>query len=195
TWKARAVEQNDLSPTVRTWLERSLGALTERGLKVRPQFVRQPEREGGEVRLLVGVPQGLVQFSGEGYDFVCDIDLAAVVRDPDGYPRLTRPQYFVCTNGQRDLCCARFGLPVYAALRARVGERAWQVTHLGGHRFAPNVLTLPQGVVYGRVGQDDVDALLGAVENDRLAFPHVRGRAWYPPIVQAAEALCGVSGL
>ncbi|HEX7034839.1 MAG TPA: sucrase ferredoxin [Pseudomonadales bacterium] len=195
TWKARAVEQSDLSPAVRAWLDGSLAALAERGLKARAQFVRQPERESGELRLLVGVRQGLVQFGGEGYDWVCDIDLAAVVRRPDAYPRLTRPQYFVCTNGQRDLCCARFGLPVYAALRERVDERAWQITHLGGHRFAPNVLALPQGVVYGRVGPDDVAALLDAVENDRLAFPHVRGRAWYPPAVQAAEALCGVSGL
>ena len=69
------------------------------------------------------------------------------------------PQYFVCTNGQRDLCCARFGLPTYAALRERVGERVWQTTHVGGHRFAPNVLTLPQAALYGRVQPADVDAV------------------------------------
>lgn len=195
SWKARAVEQSALSPALRAWLDRSLAALAERGLKARPQLVRQPEVDSDEVRLLIGVPQGLLQFSGTGYDFVQQIDLEAVVRLPDAHPQLTQPQYFVCTNGQRDLCCARFGLPVYSALRARVGTRAWQITHLGGHRFAPNVLTLPQGMVYGRVAVEDVDALLAAVESGRVSFPHVRGRSWYPPPVQAAEALAGESAL
>jgi hypothetical protein len=194
-WKARAVEQSDLAPAVRKWLDQSLARLAQCGLKARPQLVRQPEVDDARVRLLVGVQEGLVQFSGAGYYFLTGIDLEAVVRQPHRHQRLTQPQYFVCTNGQRDLCCARFGLPVYAALRERVGERVWQITHLGGHRFAPNVLTLPQGVVYGRVTTDDVGTLLAAVENDRLSFPHVRGRAWYPPPVQAAEALSGQSGL
>ena len=30
-------------------------------------------------------------------------------------------------------------------------ERLWQSSHLGGHRFAPNVLVLPHGVQLGRI--------------------------------------------
>jgi hypothetical protein len=109
--------------------------------------------------------------------------------------RLTEPQYLVCTNGQRDLCCARFGLPVYSALKERVGARAWQVTHLGGHRFAPNLLTLPDACLYGRVGADDLDTFLAHTEQRECAFPHLRGRTCYTPVVQAAEALLGRDGL
>ena len=103
-------------------------------------------------------------------------------------PLETAPQYFVCTNGQRDVCCARFGLPTYAALRERVGGRAWQTTHLGGHRFAPNVLTLPQAALYGRVQPADTDEFVDAVERNGLAAKWLRGRTRYSPEVQAAEA-------
>ncbi len=194
-WKARAIEESGLGQATRRWLDDATAALARRGLKARPQFVRQPEIDSDRVRLLVGVPGALVQFSGTGYDFLESVDVEAVVDDPGRFDRLEATRYFVCTNGQRDLCCARFGLPVYAELRQRLGDRVWQTTHLGGHRFAPNVLTLPQGVVYGRVGVDVVETFAATVEAGRLAFDHVRGRAWYAPPVQAAEALSGASDL
>lgn len=194
-WKARAVEESSLGPVARGWLDRNLEALAVRGLKARPQLIRQPEIDSDQVRLLVGVPGALVVFSGRGYDFLKSVHLADVVEDPGSFPTLAEPRYFVCTNGQRDVCCARYGLPVYAGLRERVGERVWQTTHLGGHRFAPNVLVLPQGVVYGRVGTGALDGFAARVEAGELAFDHVRGRAWYPPAVQAAEALSGRSDL
>lgn len=194
-WKARAVEDNDLPPQARLWVERGVAALAARRLKARPQFIRQPGADDGPVRLLVGVPGALVQFSGPDYGFLDAIDLEHVVQDPAAHPLVRQPRYFVCTNGQRDVCCARFGLPVYDDLRQRVGERVWQTTHLGGHRFAPNVLALPQGIVYGRVTREVLDDFVPAVEADRIPFAHVRGRAWYPPAVQAAEALSGECGL
>jgi hypothetical protein len=125
------------------------------------------------------------------YDALCGLSLQDVLgREP-----IEERQYFVCTNGQRDLCCARFGLPTYAALRERVGGRAWQTTHVGGHRFAPNVLTLPQAAMYGRVQPGDVDAFLAAVENDRIAVPWLRGRTRYAPEAQAAEAALLARGI
>ncbi|MCR9278650.1 MAG: sucrase ferredoxin [Pseudomonadaceae bacterium] len=100
---------------------------------------------------------------------------------------LLEPQYFVCTNGRRDVCCARFGLPVYRALRDRVGDRAWQVSHVGGHRFAPNVLVLPDAALYGRVHLVDVPRWLEHVEAGELAMPWLRGRPELPKPAQAAE--------
>jgi hypothetical protein len=194
-WKGRALEESQLAPAVRAWLERSVAALASAGLKARPQLIRQPEIDSNRVRLLVGVAECLLEFSGEGYDFLLDLDLAAVVDNPFSHRRLEEPHYFVCTNGQRDLCCARFGLPAYAALRERVGSRAWQVTHLGGHRFAPNVLVLPQGVLYGRVDGNALEDFVAGVEAGRLCFPLLRGRSVYPPPAQAAEAFSGRSDL
>jgi hypothetical protein len=196
-WKARALEDNSLASATRAWLARSIAGLRDVGIKARPQFVRQPEFDSDQARLLLGLPNGLFEFSGPGYDALVEIDLVAVVRDPlaAGARRVQLPQYFVCTNGQRDVCCARFGLPVYAALRERVGERAWQVTHLGGHRFAPNVLVLPQGALYGRVTPETAADVVARVEAGELAFAQLRGRTFQPRHVQAAEAFAGRSDL
>lgn len=203
TWKARAQTDNSLSAATGDWLEQTLMGFRADGLKCRPQFVRQPETESESVRLLLTIGGETYQWSEPGYDYLTALDLPALVRAEAETPgslaasavRLSQPQYLICTNGQRDLCCARFGLPVYAALKERVGSRAWQVTHLGGHRFAPNLLTLPDGCLYGRVGVDDLDAFLAATEQGHLAFAHLRGRTSYPPAAQAAEALLGKDGL
>ena len=182
-WRAKAVTDNDLSPEIRAWLDRQMESVTGRGLKPRLQFIRRPELDRDETSMFVGAADGLFRFESVGYDAITDVDVA----DTSSMRRVEAPEYFVCTNGQRDLCCARFGLPVYARLREVVGDRAWQTTHLGGHRFAPNVLTLPQGVLYGRVRPDDVPGFVADIESGRLARDHVRGRSVLPAEAQAAE--------
>jgi hypothetical protein len=194
-WRAKAHGDNDLSAPVRDWLDGTLVSLAEAGFKPRLQFIRQPELDGTETRLLLGVDGRLLEFAGVGYDFLLNLDLVDAAQHPERHRPLEEPRYFVCTNGQRDVCCARFGLKSYAALRAAVGERVWQVTHLGGHRFAPNVLVLPQGLLYGRVTEDSVEAFVHAVESGELAQRWLRGRSRYPAPVQAAEAALGRSDL
>ncbi len=198
TWKARVLADNALSVGVRSWLQETLARFESAGLKCRPQFIRQPEIESDSVRLLLSHGGSTYQWQGAGYGYLEELDLAALVTEralAAVAERIREPQYLVCTNGQRDVCCARFGLPLYSALRERVGERAWQVTHLGGHRFAPNVLTLPDACLYGRLTPEEVDDFLAATEQGLVAFPHLRGRTCYPPAVQAAEALLGTDGL
>ena len=185
-WRAKAVTDNDLSPKIKAWLDQQMASVTERGLKPRLQFIRRPELDREEITLFVGMAQGLYRFDSVGYDAITDLDIAGGVGAASMH-RVDEPQYFVCTNGQRDLCCARFGRPAYVRLREVVGERAWQTTHLGGHRFAPNVLTLPQGVLYGRVRPEDVPRFVADVEAGRLARDHVRGRSVLPAEAQAAE--------
>ncbi len=194
-WKSRALEDNALTPATRAWLAGSIAALGAMGIKARPQLIRQPDIDSDQVRLLFGLPGRLLAFTGTGYGFLQTLDLAAIARDPASHPGLAEPHYFVCTNGQRDICCARFGLPAYAALRALAGHRVWQVTHLGGHRFAPNVLALPQGALYGRVTPEVAPGFVATIESGGLALAQLRGRTWYPKHVQAAEGFAGRSDL
>ena len=184
-WRAKATDDNDLAAPMKAWLERTVAAYAAKGLKARPQFIRRPELDTTEVSLFVGADGELRHFAGD-YTTIATLDLA---NQNDALVRVEEPHYFVCTNGQRDLCCARYGLPVYARLRELAGERVWQTTHVGGHRFAPNVLALPQGALYGRVFADDVDAFFATVEDGGLALPHLRGRASLPPAAQVAETL------
>lgn len=202
-WRAKAWADNGLAESAKRWLADGIAALAARGLKVRPQMIRQPEAARESFRLLVHREGTLRAFHAEDPDYA---DLAATPLDAlllgERGELLDAPHYFVCVHGQRDRCCARFGLPVYRRLRTLVGERAWQVTHLGGHRFAPNVLVLPQGVLYGRVhpgdvegGSDAVADFVAEVESGGLPLAHLRGRSCYPQAVQAAEGFAGAGGL
>ena len=183
-WRAKAVEDNDLASATRGWIDRTVVAVEAEGRKARVQFVRRPELDTTLTNLFVAESGTLRRFQGEGYAEIQQLDIDTAQMD-----EVHDPQYFVCTNGQRDLCCARYGLPVYTELRTLVGERAWQTTHLGGHRFAPNVLTLPQGAIYGRVFAEDVPEFTAMIENDVLATRYLRGRSAYPPEAQVAETL------
>ena len=197
-WGAKALEHNDLPGTTRAWIDSVLGTFAASGAKARAQFIRQGDAAGamhtkhGAITLFVAKAGELFRFHGESYQDIERLNLpAALAGEGQRAPALepvAEPHYFVCANGQRDVCCARYGLPTYARLRERVGERAWQTTHVGGHRFAPNVLALPQAALYGRVFEADVAALVDAVEDGELSLPHLRGRCAYPPEAQAAEA-------
>lgn len=106
--------------------------------------------------------------------------------DAFGAP-LAEPLFLVCTNGKRDACCALRGRAVVNALAADHAERTWECTHLGGHRFAGNLVCLPDGIVYGRVGAADAPRLADAYLAGRLEPSLLRGRSAWPPPAQVAE--------
>jgi hypothetical protein len=96
--------------------------------------------------------------------------------------------FVVCTHGKRDRCCALYGRPLYDALRHETdSERVWQSTHVGGDRFAGNVVVLPHGLYYGRVEPEDTSALLAAHAAGRIDLDRYRGRSAFSFPVQAAE--------
>jgi hypothetical protein len=105
--------------------------------------------------------------------------------------------FLVCTHGKRDRCCALHGRPLYDALRDETDAgRVWQSTHVGGDRFAGNVVVLPHGLYYGRVAPGDAGQLLAATAAGTVDLEHYRGRSAYPFRVQAAEqALREATGL
>ncbi len=109
---------------------------------------------------------------------------------------LSDPILLVCTNGKRDACCALRGRALMAALAPDHAERTWECTHLGGHRFAGNLVCLPDGIVYGRVSPADGPRLADAYLDGRLDPALLRGRSPWPAPVQVAEqALRQATGL
>ena len=104
------------------------------------------------------------------------------------------PVFLVCTHGRRDACCARLGAPLYEALARHVPpERLWQASHLGGHRFAPNVVVVPHGIQLGRIPLDRVGEVVATVTAGRIPLDLYRGRTLYAPRVQAAEIAARVA--
>jgi hypothetical protein len=118
----------------------------------------------------------------ERYDDLIGLDLETA-----GVP-VEHPLFLVCTHGKHDRCCARYGRPLYEAVRDQVEEGwAWQSSHIGGDRFAGNLVTLPDGVYSGRVDPSEAWAVVEAALEGRVYLPCYRGRSCYGFAAQAAE--------
>lgn len=117
-----------------------------------------------------------------------DLDLAALrAGRPLGWESREEPVFAVCTHGRHDVCCAERGRPVAAALGERFPEQSWEVSHLGGDRFAASMLVLPDGLYYGRLDPESAVEVARARLAGELELDHLRGRTGYPMPVQAAD--------
>lgn len=188
-WGEKAFEDSDLPHPVKSYLASQAQAIQD----ARILLIRgDPGSIEGIHFFLALVAEGeeaLFEFSLLDYESLLSLDIADVVADPEQYQEFRRaaPLFLVCAHGRRDACCARFGLPVYQALRGQFGEMVWQCSHVGGHRFAANLLCLPSGLLYGRVGSDNAVSIVQALFNSQIAAENYRGRVSYPPPAQAAE--------
>jgi hypothetical protein len=113
-------------------------------------------------------------------------ELAAGITPSFGAPT-GEPVFLVCTHGKRSACCARFGTPLAQALAIRHPGQVWETTHVGGHRFAANLVILPHALYYGPVGVDAATAAISAYQRGAVAAGRYRGRAGQPKPAQEAE--------
>jgi hypothetical protein len=169
------------------------GQLAELG-HARLLFVKKPERRSyGRRQLYFGSSRpGEERFFAlefDRHDDLIGLDFAGALtgENTPGVP-VDHPLLVVCTHGKRDRCCAKHGRPLYDALRHGTGgDWVWQSTHVGGDRFAGNVVVLPEGLYYGRVSPEETAALLDEHSRGRLLLERYRGRSAFSFPVQAAE--------
>ena len=95
--------------------------------------------------------------------------------------------FLVCTHGRHDRCCSVRGNPVARALCGKYGDGAWECSHIGGDRFAANIVCLPHGAYFGRVAAADAGDLTEDYERGVLDLDAFRGWSSLPFAVQAAE--------
>jgi hypothetical protein len=119
---------------------------------------------------------------------VLDLDVTSFrAGGSTGLSPATGSLFCVCTNGRHDACCAELGRPIALALDDAHPEETWEVSHVGGDRFAGNVVVLPEGLYYGRLDPRSAIAVAGAHLSGELDLDHLRGRSSHPMAVQAAE--------
>ena len=189
-WPRQALDCAGLPDPVAAWLRTQAEQPHTRAALIR----RQPRTASDGIAFYVALMREsgsvLYEFQLAQYEDLLALDLPAVLAESGAYAahRRTTPLYLVCIHRQRDVACAREGVPVFKALARSVDDgAAWQVSHVGGHRFAANLVVLPQGTFYGRVTVADVPRIVADVEAGRLVLDRLRGRAVYDAPVQAAE--------
>jgi hypothetical protein len=162
-------------------------------LGIRVQLIRRPGSRGAFGGVLAGWTAGSEPWLRRGsladasLDGALDLKrLAAGEPVTFGSP-VSEPVFLVCAHAQRNACCARFGGPLAAQLAARYPGQVFQTTHVGGHRFAANLVILPHGLYYGPVGLDSAVSAIGAYEQGTIVPGRYRGRAGQPKAAQQAE--------
>ncbi|MBM7769896.1 hypothetical protein JOD54_000100 [Actinokineospora baliensis] len=95
--------------------------------------------------------------------------------------------YLVCAHGRHDPCCAIRGRPLAAALSADRPQETWECTHVGGDRFAGNLVALPHGLYYGQVPPASGIEVAKRYESGLIEPAYFRGRSAFTAPVQAAQ--------
>lgn len=183
-WGHAGLRDSRFDSAIAAALERRAGAAGLRVLAIRrpgrtPRGVRRrwavADTRDGAVSLRWGSFAHDAELSG--------LPLDGSVGEPD-----EAPLYLVCAHSKHDACCALRGRPVAAALEAERPGRVWECSHVGGERFAANVLVLPSGLLYGRVLPFAAPEFVAATEAGEVVGALLRGRIGLPAAAQAALA-------
>jgi hypothetical protein len=187
-WRVDALAGSGISPEIQA----RLGEVA-RAVPARVSLIRRPGRTDRQAtRAWAAVrDDGVVTWG----TWDCDDDLLAAVaaltdpgRSAAAPAPKTEPILLVCAHGVHDPCCAIRGRPVAAALAREWPAATWECSHVGGCRFAPSVVVLPDGVYYGNLDPEAAVETMGAHLAGEVAIAYLRGMTRVTPPAQAAVA-------
>ncbi|WP_327046707.1 sucrase ferredoxin [Microbispora sp. NBC_01189] len=185
-WAAE-IEESRLPDDVRTLVARA------RTLGIRPQLIRRPgrrEARGGRLHVYLAAAAVDDPWLAEAFpERPDDLDLRSLVHGvvPESCILVNEPMFLVCTHGRHNACCARLGLPLARFLSENLPGEVWETTHVGGDRYAANLVCLPHGLYYGSMSQAAAIAAANAYRHGEVVLDRFRGRAGIPEPLQAAE--------
>lgn len=186
-WSGDAFRDSKIPEAVQAAIKRYLETLPNSRL----QLVKKQEPGGDGIKLFIARSREkdpvLSEITLGGYDDLLDQDIDSIIKDRSS--ELREPVFLICTNGEHDKCCGKFGMPVYQeAARGAYSQNTWQSVHLGGHRFASTLVCLPHGIYYGRVREGArAEKIFDEYRNGRIELESYRGRSCYSAPIQAAE--------
>jgi hypothetical protein len=184
--KALVNSKGGFPPHFREWLDEN----SEKYGKILTRLISSPEVTSSATVTIYAYPAQVqyVDVPREEIYAVLEAHLQGRMSEAYGKPIESPRQFFVCTHGRHDKCCAKFGQRVFQALsasaqQAHIPAEIWEATHLGGHRFAATLLEFPSGHMYGRVTPEQAPSLLAGEVPPEL----YRGCSFRPPWLQAVE--------
>lgn len=197
-WYPRGLEDSPF-PGEREDVHRRLAAETDR-IGIRPQLIRRhdrtPDAAGRVTAFLVHAGTDIrwaerLTLDRAGDLTTLDLEVLASAEAPGIGESWSEPLLLVCTHGKRDACCARLGRPVAMALEDHDDgawrRLVWETTHTGGHRFAGNLVALPEALVYGYLDEERAVGVTATHLSGEVDLAHLRGRASLDRWQQAAE--------
>jgi hypothetical protein len=199
-WGRHALEDSALSAEVKNFFAATLARVRHsRLLFIKTDRGRRDARMNlFAVRCRERAPF-VLRFGLERYEDVTAIDFGALAADAQGGVVTNEPLFLVCTHGRRDKCCAKFGISLYNSLRRAAGETVWQSSHVGGDRFAANLLSFPHGLFHAHMDEAAGRRVVEEYREGRMVLEKFRGRACYSQQAQAAEffvrVASGVTGV
>jgi hypothetical protein len=177
----------------------------DRGLNFRPLAIALDREysQPGSVRVMF-YQRSAKQFAEfERQEFVIPIAqlgalVMAILNQPDDLPQFASYQrartvrdLLVCTHGNYDVACSRFGYPIYQQIRKfdATGDylRVWRCSHFGGHQFAPTLIDLPIGQYWGHLEPAILAQLINRDGDLTALRSFYRGQAGLTRFEQIAE--------
>lgn len=164
-WSEIALDQNEV---LKPYLPAIKSLVYEKGIKLRPLAIApDPDySQTGYTRVLFyrRPTELFAHYTREEY-LIPNAELgnlaSALLLEPAELPHFSNykqdnnHQYdlLVCTHGNVDAACSRYGYPLYKNWRQQANSkvRVWRCSHFGGHRFAPTAISLPDGRYWGRL--------------------------------------------
>lgn len=194
-WGRDAVHDSHLGAHIPEGWKAGLQVRGIRPICIRPSLANRPEQtDTARVFFVQGARPG----RNEGAVWSRTLPTLAAVRhvtddlrlgtDPEGWESHPDRLVLVCTNGKHDPCCATEGRPVVRHLReSRWADQVWECSHIGGDRFAANLVVLPDSLYFGRMEPDEAVDLLDRHAAGQIALEWFRGRSTLRFAEQAAE--------
>lgn len=194
-WGVKALQDSDLSAAIKAHLT----GIVKTTPRARLLFIKRDRKPVDGLTVFVvhcrEHKPTTTRLRINDYEQLLDIDLALITSRADSSEAgdSDHPLYLVCTHGRRDKCCAKFGYPLYKSL-SNTSAAVWQSSHVGGDRFAANLVCFPHGLFYAHMTEESGRLCLEEYESGRLVLDKYRGRACYQYPVQAAEYFIRTEG-
>lgn len=170
------------------WGERPLDTLISRDLTM------WADKHGAKI-LMARSPKNVDTYPESTFLYATrNGDLLVGTLGSEGTPDLaltqhSKPMLLICTNGKRDQCCAIFGRDLISVSKEFLSpdsfDQILECSHLGGHRFAPTAIWLPDNLVLGRLNPRAVADLL---QHGTVGSQFIRGYSHLTPAQQVVHA-------
>jgi hypothetical protein len=188
-WGKNAVKESSMPSVVKDHLT----GLTRTSKRIRTQLIKQEPRTNWPRHVFIAFTRqhgpNMVGMEINSYDELLRLNAGKLLeRQVDlDHQQIDEPIHLVCTHGRHDKCCAKFGFATYKFMHSIAPDSVWQTSHVGGDRFASNVISFPTGTYYGHVDDVSAMAIIDAEARHEIYLERYRGRTCFGTHGQVAE--------